>query len=150
MHAPCPDATPDEVYEWMQSLPAKESWDWMQSPAGRLHRRTIDRIRVTLKLRDAGIPGEWAWQAALVLVPDELSAPGTTSHPGGQDVSLNSMPGIVPKTPKGAVAYAIHQNTRAEVRLSPDLAYTLTLGGGGPGMGVPVVAISDEDDGAAR
>lgn len=86
MQLPGPDATPDQVYDYMMSLPAQAAWDWMQSPEGQRHRHTVDRIRVTLKLRDAGIPGEWAWQAALVLVPDAPSVAPTRSSSADVEV----------------------------------------------------------------
>ena len=38
-----------------------------------------------------------------------------------------------------AVAYSVHENQRAEVRLSEDKAFALTTGGGKPGQGIPVV-----------
>ena len=38
-----------------------------------------------------------------------------------------------------AVAYSVHENQRAEVRLCEDKAFALTTGGGKPGQGVPVV-----------
>jgi DNA (cytosine-5)-methyltransferase 1 len=40
-----------------------------------------------------------------------------------------------------AVAYGIHQNSRDEVRESPELSYTLSTGGGKPGQGNPAVCI---------
>ena len=38
-----------------------------------------------------------------------------------------------------AVAYAVHENQRAEYRLSEETAFTLSTGGGKPGQGYPAI-----------
>lgn len=123
---PGPDATPDEVHDWLMSLGGDRAWLWLDSPRGSIHRLTAQRIATTLRLIErGGLPPEYAWQAALVVhpeqrkrvvVPDELRrtphqvAPAAqaadfrngelsdtvpTLQRGGQGVSLNSVPGVV-------------------------------------------------------